>query len=99
MIDFKKLVATADHHIKRGDLIMMDPKVVRKLAVMLIARDERIREEIAGMTRINQHFAISKSGDPIFTSPAEGNDLLDDGIPECKWCGGSGIEGATKVES
>lgn len=91
MIDFRKLVATADHHIKRGDLIMMDPKVVRQMAIRLIERDEKIAEEIAGMTRINPHFALSKSGDPVFTSPEEGHDLGDD-IPECKWCGGTGLE-------
>lgn len=91
MIDFKKLVATADHHIKRGDLIMMDPKVVRQMAVRLIEREEKVAEEIAGMVRINPHIALSKSGDPIFTSPEEGHDF-DGDIPECKCCGGTGLE-------
>lgn len=91
MIDFKKLVETAEHHIKRGDSMQMDPVVVRQMAVRMIERDEKVAEEIAGMVRINPHFALSKSGDPIFTSPEEGHDL-DDDIPECKWCGGTGLE-------
>lgn len=90
MIDFKKLVETAEFHIKRGDNMSMDPKVVRQMAVRLIERDDKVAEEIAGMVRINPHIAISKSGDPIFTSPEHGHD--DDEFPECPHCGGTGLE-------
>lgn len=39
MIDLQKLVAQAEHHIRRGDAMSMDPEVVRELArrCMIIA--------------------------------------------------------------
>lgn len=33
MIDLPKLIAQADHHIKRGDGMHMDPQVVKELAL------------------------------------------------------------------
>lgn len=89
-IDFDKLIAQAQHHIGRGDAMTMDPVVVKQLAGLAKARHERIVDEIAGMTRVNPHIAVSKSGDPIFTTSEGGHDLRDHEGLDCPVCGGSG---------
>lgn len=96
-IDLQKLIDSADHHIRRGDAMTMDPAVVRQLAGLAKARHEHIVDEIAGMTRITPHTAVSKSGDPVFTTPAEGHDLSAYDDLNCPVCTGSGHVGDADV--
>lgn len=44
MIDPQKLIEAAEHHIKRGDSMSMDPQVVKELALVVQAARDTLDE-------------------------------------------------------
>jgi len=43
MIDPQKLIEAAEHHIKRGDSMSMDPRVVKELAQAAAANEQMLK--------------------------------------------------------
>lgn len=105
MIDFKKLAETAEFHIKRGDNMSMDPMVIKTLALMVAATKETLEQNLHladgnnctlkslrdAYLKINPTWNHEEDGKKVrLTTHMEGRE--DDEFPECKWCGGTGLE-------
>lgn len=46
MINYQKLIETAEHHIRRGDGMVMDPGVIKSLAIVSQAALDTLNENM-----------------------------------------------------
>lgn len=99
MMDPKKLIDTADYHIKRGDSMVMDPVAIKTLGLMVQAAQETLEQNLHLADGENCTLrALRDAYLKINPDWGQQEDPELDDFPECLHCGGAELEVVSKTE-